>query len=346
MLEKYYEILGVHASSTLSEIRKAYRQKAKAWHPDVNKSPDAHEKFVLLREAYEYLTDLKEGRQAQEPEVEYTWTEQRTEEARNRAETYAGMNYRDFKKSDYSRGGEAMEIIADHINLIFSFVLSVAILSVLTVAIGPLGFLIGLGFAAIAIFFSYHGVAGGVNLGRLFKAVWLIFSNRIVIGVIIFIFNFIMVLMVGFQTLIPLDILLLVYLGSIVLMVIILVAVLKIRKGFKLSFYPICIAPLMINMFLILNYVFSSNPVKEQYRFVKEMQHVRGGWQESTYINLADGKYDEYKGIRMFINYNELIGRNLVIYTFEDGLFGLRVMKSYELFQVLFHSNAEPEIIP
>jgi molecular chaperone DnaJ len=53
----YYEVLGVHRSCTEDDLKSAYRRLAKQYHPDVNKSPDAEERFKEINEAYEVLCD-------------------------------------------------------------------------------------------------------------------------------------------------------------------------------------------------------------------------------------------------------------------------------------------------
>ena len=53
----YYALLGVPPGATTAQIKSAYRKLAKQYHPDVNSSSDAAERFREITEAYDTLTD-------------------------------------------------------------------------------------------------------------------------------------------------------------------------------------------------------------------------------------------------------------------------------------------------
>lgn len=53
----YYKILGVSRDAKTDDIRKAYRKLAKQYHPDINKSAGAEDKYKEINEAYEVLKD-------------------------------------------------------------------------------------------------------------------------------------------------------------------------------------------------------------------------------------------------------------------------------------------------
>ena len=53
----YYEVLGVSRDASDSELKSAFRNLARKYHPDVNDAPDAEEKFKEINEAYGVLSD-------------------------------------------------------------------------------------------------------------------------------------------------------------------------------------------------------------------------------------------------------------------------------------------------
>lgn len=63
MSKSLYETLGVDSNSSEDEIKKAYRKLARKYHPDINKSPEAEEKFKEINAAYEILSDKEKRTQ-------------------------------------------------------------------------------------------------------------------------------------------------------------------------------------------------------------------------------------------------------------------------------------------
>ncbi|MEQ1569712.1 MAG: DnaJ C-terminal domain-containing protein [Myxococcota bacterium] len=57
-----YTVLAVDRGADAEALRKAYRKLAKEWHPDVNKSAGAEEKFREINNAYEILGDAEKRR--------------------------------------------------------------------------------------------------------------------------------------------------------------------------------------------------------------------------------------------------------------------------------------------
>ena len=55
--KNYYEILEVSVNATTAEIKTAYRKLARKYHPDINKSPEAIERFKEISTAYETLSN-------------------------------------------------------------------------------------------------------------------------------------------------------------------------------------------------------------------------------------------------------------------------------------------------
>ncbi|HII69517.1 TPA: molecular chaperone DnaJ [Candidatus Woesearchaeota archaeon] len=63
MTKDYYETLGISKSASKEDIKKAYKQLAKKYHPDINKDAGAQEKFKEINEAASVLGDDEKRKQ-------------------------------------------------------------------------------------------------------------------------------------------------------------------------------------------------------------------------------------------------------------------------------------------
>ncbi|MFB6932117.1 DnaJ C-terminal domain-containing protein [Streptomyces chartreusis] len=57
MARDFYEVLGIARTADPDEIQRAYRTLARRYHPDVNKDPQAEERFKEINEAFSVLSD-------------------------------------------------------------------------------------------------------------------------------------------------------------------------------------------------------------------------------------------------------------------------------------------------
>lgn len=56
-MKDHYAALGLNSASSLSDIKKAFRQRAALYHPDRNSAADAAQRFREVQEAYDVLSD-------------------------------------------------------------------------------------------------------------------------------------------------------------------------------------------------------------------------------------------------------------------------------------------------
>jgi hypothetical protein len=126
-LKDYYTILGLPANSSVEEIKKAYRKKARLYHPDINPSPDAKDMFICVTEAYEFLLAYHE--KITSDDLEYNqamedWRKYRQYRSHKRANAYARTSYSTFKNTKFYKTTR----IFDGTTIIFSFVISIMVL--------------------------------------------------------------------------------------------------------------------------------------------------------------------------------------------------------------------------
>ena len=77
----YYEVLGVPRDADHEAIRRAYRKLARQYHPDLNSSGDAEDRFKELGEAYEVLSDPDKRERYDRLGADWRQQEQQTPEA-------------------------------------------------------------------------------------------------------------------------------------------------------------------------------------------------------------------------------------------------------------------------
>ena len=161
-LKEYYEILGIPSSSSIDEIKKAYRKKARLYHPDINPSPDAKDHFIAITEAYEFLITnhdrIKSDEQVYQEAME-DWRKYRQDRSRKRATVYARSSYTTFKNTKFYRTTR----ILDGTTIVFSFVVSIIVL----------------GYTIYGYFFRLKHPIPGLEKPSLFAFVMLLFLSMI-----------------------------------------------------------------------------------------------------------------------------------------------------------------------
>jgi hypothetical protein len=126
-LTEYYEILGLPVNSSIDEIKKAYRKKARLYHPDINPAPEAKDQFIIITEAYEFLMSYHDNIKSDEQLYQQAmddWRKYRQDRSRKRATVYARSSYGTFKNTKFYKTTR----IFDGTAIIISFAVSVMVL--------------------------------------------------------------------------------------------------------------------------------------------------------------------------------------------------------------------------
>ncbi len=133
-MKNYYKILGVSQTATLEAIKRAYREKAKKYHPDVNNKKKSKEQFQLINEAYQVLKNeqkrkIYDSRFVRVQQRHNPYYKQRTRPAYKRTDPYKRRYYYrpgyNNNREQQSKAEKKFEKIFD--NILFLFMLLVGI---------------------------------------------------------------------------------------------------------------------------------------------------------------------------------------------------------------------------
>lgn len=108
MFIDYYDVLSVESIATSEEIKLAYREQSKKWHPDRNLNIDTTDKMQLINEAYLILND-HEARSRYD--IEYFKFKQKNTNIRNDcfSESEEKNSSKQYKYEDYKVDDEILE---------------------------------------------------------------------------------------------------------------------------------------------------------------------------------------------------------------------------------------------
>ncbi len=335
MIQKYYNILGIQKFTTKEALKKAYRKKAKELHPDRNSSPNANEEFILLNEAYEYLSNQGPGNTFSYNHKTYTteqsyqrdWEKEQKERARAKARKYAKMKREEYMNSAYYKKTEALGLILDLILNFIGLVILMVMMGTFIVMGGWYG-VIFVTFLTVITFPKWKALITSLiikDIEEYKEAISIIVSSYAFKKTAIAGFNLFLLFYSTVNTLIPpIYFIWIMVLAQIISFTVAQIAFRSWFKKRKLLFI-FGIVPLLFNLPFFINYTFSSTPQVETYYFdVYNTSY-------NNIIHLEGDNYEEFPHLRTIFYDHPAKSHNRISYTFETGLFGIRVMKEYEL---------------
>lgn len=121
MRDHFLNILGLDSSATDNEIKSAYRRLSKKYHPDINNSPGAEEKFIEIKNAYEYLM---------KPKLDEILEPYHTEDS-SEVDSWRAEARKQARKRAMEKEKQLQETIIKFVGILKPFVLAVFIFNVI-----------------------------------------------------------------------------------------------------------------------------------------------------------------------------------------------------------------------
>jgi hypothetical protein len=327
---EYLSILGLGPNASLTEIKKAFRKKAKMVHPDVNPSPEAGEMFRKLNDAYEYLEAWKNGKILNSSSNTYTHTQQKKDAEKTAREAWRQQYKENLKreqeiwKAYYKKFNDAWKTLFGWAFLIFLLPLAVYLFKAPgAVVMILLGLYAYKNFAPLmfrplkelqkTLHWYIHEFADFAGSWASFIPLHLLSFCNVVLG-----------------TMVPTYILWPLYVLSIVGVGLLLFRWIKPKKLIVSLHIFLCIAPVVPNALLDLNFLLSYDAYVETHFYKKYDGDFEHPGKTKILLQFPNDTYAQYHGIRWILaDFEPLEGR--IDYIVKRGLFGIKVVTGYRI---------------
>ncbi len=335
-MKSYYDILQVSEQASVEEIKKAYRKKAKQYHPDINSSPTAEADFIQINTAYEYLINEKLGLSYNSEKRRYQstgteWNAAHQEAANKRAEYYARKRYKDFIKSQYYKESKLIDNFANFAGLM----LYAAFIFIFPFAMSLFYDVPAWGMSLMFALMSIPGwgpllMQTKFSLPNIREGAKLTFQSSYMEAVLYFIIFFIIYFTVGFRTLIT------VYevIGYLLLLSFVVIRINKVAwkmENLKTLITKASVAALIFAGMLCVNYFISFGEQEEVYDFKLVFEENKYGQMKPTSTGLLENNaYSNYPSIRFFFDREDIRMDKKICYTMKRGIFMYRVYSRRE----------------
>ncbi|MFN0031244.1 MAG: J domain-containing protein [Flavobacteriales bacterium] len=344
-LEDQYRTLGLQLGATEEEVRQAYRAIAKQYHPDVNKTPGAEQRFITAHMAYEAVIQSIRNPQAFYKKVVNPFQgADQAQAAKRRAYEFAKKRYDDYLASDEFQEDENYESVARLVGFVIVVLCTVLVPMASFRILGDWSFMpvfvvLYLCFSPV-VFPAWRGIML-VEWPRV-KHGWRDFVKQsVMLHFFILLLNIWWFFHMALFAFVPTWPVVAVFLiASLILRYVVLP---RFHFLYIKAFVAAAVTLMGINIFLFINQVHTSQPVTESYFFSPYEFHYTSRSKYSDkrypktevepYLLLENDAYDDYPLIRLFCNYQAVEG-NVVTFRIEKGWLGVRVLKSYEFANV------------
>ncbi len=337
MITDDFATLHLPPDASWKQVERAFELLSRKWHPEINASSEAEEKYRNIAEAYARLRKHFKKETKTTPSFWSEWAHRLLDT--QRAPLYTGPGF--------DRVELTLNIVFDWIRALFVLFVFVGSPLFGYLYIGGWGILVGV----LIIFLSVHSWVQVVYHDPPRLQVKELFWSIRQLGVVpifqlplLTIYHVWIVFTIGLDTFIP-------YWFFVVGDGIALGIGYGVSKFvevpyFKSSVVWMGLGPLLFSWFLVFNFRFSGPSEVENYRFEfleqKGPVFHRTGYSSRFYGDLAyysttkvileGDAYEAYPGILTFSDYDEMKGRREVSLITAKGLFGLKVLKDYRFY--------------